>query len=73
MERSLFSEEHQAVRHLARDFTRSHVEPNLDRWSEAGIVDREVFTAAGSLGLLGMDVEENMAAVESTTSATTSH
>ena len=58
MERLLYSDDHHAVRALARDFARSHLEPHLERWAAAGIVDRTVFTQAGSLGLLGMDVDE---------------
>ncbi len=32
--------------------------PNRDRWELSGIVDRELFLAAGASGFLGIDVPE---------------
>ncbi|OZD18190.1 acyl-CoA dehydrogenase [Rhodococcus sp. 06-156-3C] len=58
MKRQLFTEEHTAVRELARDFAHTHVAPHLERWAATGVTDRDLFAKAGGLGLLGMDVDD---------------
>jgi alkylation response protein AidB-like acyl-CoA dehydrogenase len=56
MKRNLFDEEHDLFRDSVRQFVERDLVPHLERWEAAGIVDRSVFTQAGSHGFLGMDV-----------------
>jgi len=58
MKRTLFEDIHDAFRDSFRTFLEREVVPNRDRWDAAGIVDRELFTAAGANGFIGMDVPE---------------
>jgi acyl-CoA dehydrogenase len=58
MKRQIFTAEHEAFRELARTFLAKEVVPNHERWEAAGIVDREVWLAAGRAGLLGFFVDE---------------
>ena len=58
MKRTLFDDTHEAFRDSFSTFLERVVVPNRDRWDEAGVVDRELFTAAGANGFLGMDVPE---------------
>jgi alkylation response protein AidB-like acyl-CoA dehydrogenase len=58
MKRQIFTAEHEAFRELARTFLAKEVVPNHERWEEAGVVDREVWLAAGRAGLLGIFVDE---------------
>jgi len=55
VERILFDDEHRAFRELARDFLHGECAPHLDRWEAEGCVDREVWSRAGELGLLGWE------------------
>jgi alkylation response protein AidB-like acyl-CoA dehydrogenase len=56
MQRTLFEAEHDAFRDTVRTFMERHVTPHHAAWEKAGIVDRDVWVAAGKQGLLGMDV-----------------
>jgi alkylation response protein AidB-like acyl-CoA dehydrogenase len=58
MERTLFTAEHEMFRDSVRRFVEAELVPHVERWEEAGIVDREVFTAAGASGFLGMAAPE---------------
>ncbi len=58
MQRALFDETHDAFRASFGTFLDREAVPNRDRWEQAGIVDRELFIAAGANGFLGMDVPE---------------
>jgi alkylation response protein AidB-like acyl-CoA dehydrogenase len=58
MERTIFTEDHDAFRDLARTFAEREVQPYHEQWEEDGQVSREVWLAAGKAGLLGMDVPE---------------
>jgi len=58
MERTIFDDEHEQFRAAVRQFlTREVVERN-DAFERAGIVDRDVFLAAGAAGFLGFAVPE---------------
>ena len=46
------TDEHRALRELARDFFRAEATPNQEKWSEQHYVDREFWTNAGRTGLL---------------------
>ena len=56
MGRSIFEPEHEQVRRTTREFLDREALPHLDRWTEQGHVDRDIFRRAGEIGLLGMDV-----------------
>ncbi|CAN5309899.1 acyl-CoA dehydrogenase family protein [soil metagenome] len=52
MERTLFSEEHDAFRKAFRQFAEREVVPHQARWREAGQVDRAIWRKAGAAGFL---------------------
>lgn len=47
-----FTEEQQMFRAAYRQFLAAEVVPHMERWREAGIVDREIFRKAGEQGFL---------------------
>jgi long-chain-acyl-CoA dehydrogenase len=49
---ALYEGEHELLRSTVKGFVKRVVEPNIERWTEAGVVDRSFFTEAASLGLL---------------------
>ncbi|MGE0707015.1 MAG: acyl-CoA dehydrogenase family protein [Planctomycetota bacterium] len=53
-----FSEEHDMFRAMVRQFVESEMAPHADEWEEAELFPRELFTKAGSQGLLGLNYEE---------------
>ena len=58
MRRTLYDDDHEAFRASVRTFVDKEIAPHVDEWSAAGITPRELFTAAGKQGLLGIDVPE---------------
>ncbi|MPQ96354.1 acyl-CoA dehydrogenase [Modestobacter sp. I12A-02628] len=58
MQRSLYETEHDDFRGAVRTFCEKEIAPAQHEWEAAGIVPREVWTAAGAQGLLAMDVDE---------------
>jgi alkylation response protein AidB-like acyl-CoA dehydrogenase len=58
MRRTLYDDDHEAFRASVRTFVDKEIAPHVDEWSAAGITPRELFTAAGKQGLLGVDVPE---------------
>jgi alkylation response protein AidB-like acyl-CoA dehydrogenase len=58
VERQLFDADHDAFRETARAFCDKEIVPHHDAWEEAGIVPREVWSAAGQAGLLGFMMPE---------------
>lgn len=58
MRRVTFELEHDQFRDSVRKFMQAEIWPNVERWREAGIVDREAFTKAGANGLLCTWAEE---------------
>ena len=58
MRRTLYDDDHEAFRASVRTFVDKEIAPRVDEWSAAGITPRELFTAAGKQGFLGMDVPE---------------
>ncbi|MGH9135684.1 MAG: acyl-CoA dehydrogenase family protein, partial [Acidimicrobiales bacterium] len=54
----LFDDTHEQFRAAFRTFLEREVVPNRERWDDAGIVDRHLFTTAGANGFLGIDVPE---------------
>jgi alkylation response protein AidB-like acyl-CoA dehydrogenase len=58
MQRTIFTDEHDLFRDAFRQFVEKEIVPNIDAWERDGIVSRDLFTAAGASGFLGMDVPE---------------
>ncbi len=58
MQRDIFEAEHDAFRDAVRTFLAREAVPHHERWEADGQVDRAVWKAAGSAGLLGTDVPE---------------
>lgn len=58
MIRKVFTEDHELFRQSFRTFIEREITPNFERWEQAGIVDRSMFTAAGASGFLGIDAPE---------------
>ena len=58
MKRLIFDEDHEMFRDATRRFMQAEAEPNVERWREQGLCDKEVFLKAGEQGLLGMWVPE---------------
>ena len=58
MKRTLFEAEHEAFRQTCRAFCDKEIAPHHPAWETAGIVPRELWTAAGELGLLGFMMPE---------------
>jgi alkylation response protein AidB-like acyl-CoA dehydrogenase len=50
--RNAFDEGHDLFRDQVRKFFARELHPNLDRWEEEGIVDRDFWSACGEAGLL---------------------
>jgi acyl-CoA dehydrogenase len=58
MESDLFEPDHEAYRQVVREFVNRHVVPNMQKWDQDRLVDRETWRAAGAQGLLGLAVPE---------------
>ncbi len=55
---SIYTEEHEDFRAMARAFMEKEVVPHHDQWEKDGQVSREVWRKAGEAGLLCFDVDE---------------
>ena len=58
MQRTLFDDDHDLFRATARGFVETQISPNHETWERDGVVARDLFTAAGALGLLAMGAPE---------------
>jgi alkylation response protein AidB-like acyl-CoA dehydrogenase len=58
MQRTIFEPEHEQFRDSVRKFMQTEVAPHVDRWREAGMVDREIYLKAGEAGLLCLFADE---------------
>ena len=58
MRRLIFDEDHEMFRDSVRRFMQAEIEPQVERWREQGICDREAFLKAGEQGLLCMWADE---------------
>ena len=56
--RAVYSDEHEMFRDAVRGFVKAEITPHFERWEDAGIVDRSLWSAAGSAGLLCPSVAE---------------
>ena len=58
MRRTVYEPEHEQFREVVREFLAREVAPHAGAWEKAGIVDREVYRAAGKHGVIGFNVPE---------------
>ncbi|MBU6329170.1 MAG: acyl-CoA dehydrogenase family protein [Acidobacteria bacterium] len=58
MRRTILDGEHEMFRESFRTFIDREIAPNYEKWEQAGIVDRSLFTAAGAAGFLAMAAPE---------------
>ncbi|ASW57517.1 acyl-CoA dehydrogenase family protein [Plantactinospora sp. KBS50] len=58
MQQHLYEPVHQEFRELCREFLAREAVPRHERWEADGIVERDVWRAAGAAGLLGPDVPQ---------------
>jgi alkylation response protein AidB-like acyl-CoA dehydrogenase len=58
IERTLYSEDHEAFRDSFRRFADKEIAPHHEAWEEQGYVDREVWNKAGANGFLCMTMPE---------------
>ncbi len=54
MRRGLYTADHEAFRESVTEFVAREVIPNLSRWEEQRLIDREVWIAAGKQGIIGL-------------------
>ena len=58
VDRGLYEDEHELLRDTIVGFYATEVSPHHEAWERAGVVDRQMFQAAGRLGLLGFQAPE---------------
>ncbi len=58
MDRNIFEDEHEIFRDSVARFLQAEVTPHIERWLEAGIIDRELFRKAGEQGYCLMWADE---------------
>jgi acyl-CoA dehydrogenase len=56
--RTVFTEEHETFRKVARGFMEAEVVPHFPEWEKAGYLPREFFAKLGELGITGMAIPE---------------
>jgi alkylation response protein AidB-like acyl-CoA dehydrogenase len=56
--RTLFTDEHEALRATAREFLQRHVVPRMDEFVQARALPRDFWVEAGKQGLLGLRVPD---------------
>ncbi|WP_435179001.1 acyl-CoA dehydrogenase family protein [Actinacidiphila sp. bgisy145] len=56
--RSLYDDDHEALRETVRAFVDKHAVPHADRWRQEGRVDRWLFREAARAGILGFSIPE---------------
>ena len=59
MQRKLFEEDHEMFREMAAEFNARAVAPHYAQWDQDHMMSRELWTAAGEQGLLGLAVPED--------------
>lgn len=58
MKRTLFEEDHEMFREMAAEFNVRAIAPHYAQWDEDHMMSRELWSAAGEQGLLGLAVPE---------------
>ncbi len=56
--RTAYNEDHEAFRDTVRSFIKAEVVPHIERWDEAGIIEKEIWPKAGAVGMLCPTVPE---------------
>ena len=56
--RTVYNEDHEAFRDSVRSFIKAEVVPHIERWDEAGIIEKEIWPKAGAVGMLCPTVPE---------------
>ena len=56
--RTAYTEDHEAFRGSVRSFIKAEVVPHIERWDEAGIIEKEIWPKAGAVGMLCPTVPE---------------
>jgi acyl-CoA dehydrogenase len=56
--RTAYNEDHEAFRQSVRSFIKAEVVPHIERWDEAGIIEKEIWPKAGAVGMLCPTVPE---------------
>lgn len=59
MNLSPFTQEHDLLRQVVREWADTEIAPNLSKWEEAGDFPDEIFHRAGELGFLGLAFPES--------------
>jgi alkylation response protein AidB-like acyl-CoA dehydrogenase len=58
MDKKILTEEHLMFQKTVKDFLVKEAVPHTEKWEKAGIVDRDIWTKAGAMGFLCMDMPE---------------
>ena len=58
MKRTIYESEHESLREAFRAFLDAEAVPNIEKWEQAGQVDRSFHQKAGENGFLGFEVPE---------------
>ena len=58
MREAILTDEHRMFRDAVEDFLKKEAVPNAEKWEKAGVVDRDIWTKAGEMGMLCMDMPE---------------
>lgn len=58
MQRTIYTEDHEAFRESVKAFVQRHVDPRAETFIEQRYIDRDLWEEAGKQGYLGLDVPE---------------
>jgi acyl-CoA dehydrogenase len=53
-----FTEEHHLFRKSLQDFLKKEVVPNVDKWEQTGVIDKDIWKKLGDMGFLGINYPE---------------
>ena len=53
-----YTEEHLLFKETVENFMKKEALPHTEKWEKAGIVDRDIWTKTGAMGMLCMDMPE---------------
>ena len=58
MREKILTEEHLLFKEAVENFLKKEAVPHEEKWEKAGVVDRDIWTKAGEMGILCMDMPE---------------
>ncbi len=58
MQSKTYTEEHLLFKETVENFMKKEALPHVEKWEKAGIVDRDIWTKTGEMGMLCMDMPE---------------